>query len=182
MTMPPLDKMPAHVVLMGLMGAGKTTVGRALAERLGWPLDDSDLSIEARQGATVRELSERLGVAAMHRLEAEHLLGALAQPQPSVVCAAASVVEDEACVAALARGDVFPVWLELDVQTLAARFSSGPHRPVLDADAAALFRSQLTERSRRFAAVARARVSVAGRRPEQIASEIAHDMARPSAG
>ncbi|HET9721067.1 MAG TPA: shikimate kinase [Solirubrobacteraceae bacterium] len=182
MTSPSPPKSPAHIVLLGLMGAGKTTVGRALAARLGRPLDDSDLSIESSQGATVRELSERLGVAAMHRLEAEHLLAALGNPEPSIVCAAASVVEHQACVEALRRADVFPVWLELDVATLAARFSSGPHRPVLDADAATLFHRQLAERSRRFAAVARARVPVAGRTPEAIAAEIAAAIAGSGGG
>ena len=69
-----------HVVLVGLMGAGKTTVGRRLAARLGWPWHDSDADIEAATGMTVRELRDRDGVDAMHDLEAAQLLQALAEP------------------------------------------------------------------------------------------------------
>src|SRR4051812_20922366 len=58
------------IVVLGLMGAGKTTVGRILAGILGWPLDDSDASIEAEQGSTVKELRSSLGVDPMHALEA----------------------------------------------------------------------------------------------------------------
>ena len=45
-----------HLVLVGLMGVGKTTVGRHLSERLGWNLVDSDAQVEARTGRTVREI------------------------------------------------------------------------------------------------------------------------------
>src|SRR5579884_1903169 len=58
------------------MGVGKTTVGLALANQLGWPLSDSDAAITERHGATVRELQLRLGTDGMHRLESEHLLDA----------------------------------------------------------------------------------------------------------
>jgi shikimate kinase len=161
-----------HVVLLGLMGVGKTTVGSRLAERLGWPLDDSDISIQGRCGTTVRELSQRLGVEGMHRLEAEHLLAAVAEERQSVVCAAASVVDVAACRGALRDPQLLPVWLEADVETLVAHFASGPHRPVLEADTASLFRHQLNERARRFAEVARLRVSVQGRDPDEVAAEI----------
>lgn len=161
-----------HLVLLGLMGAGKTTVGRLLAQRLGWPLDDSDLSIQRRCGATVRELSERLGVGGMHQLEAEHLLAALAAEQRSVVCAAASVVESPECQRALGEDGVFAVWLRADVETLVAHFTAGPHRPVLDADTEKLFRRQLAERGRRFSELARLSVDVHPGSPERTAAEI----------
>src|SRR5215208_4289943 len=77
-----------HVVVVGLMGSGKTTVGRALADRLGWPFRDSDPEIQAVTGRTVRELRDDLGVDAMHDLEADQLLDALAAPGPAVVAPA----------------------------------------------------------------------------------------------
>jgi shikimate kinase len=91
-----------HIVVLGLMGAGKTAVGQVLARRLGWHLSDSDEEIRARTGKTVRELRAEKGVDAMHRLEYEHLLTALEVDQTTIVCGAASVVEDAGC---RARGD-----------------------------------------------------------------------------
>ena len=90
-----------HVVVTGLMGSGKTTVGQRLAKRLGWAWRDSDADIEAATGLTVRELRDRDGVVAMHGREAAQLLDALKEPEPSVISAAASVVDDPACRAAM---------------------------------------------------------------------------------
>jgi shikimate kinase len=118
-----------HVVLVGLMGAGKTTVGRRLAARLGWPWHDSDADVEAATGLTVRELRDRDGLDAMHDLEAAHLLHALAAPGPSVISAAASVVDAETCRTALAATDVAVVWLRGSPAVLARRFAEGRHRP-----------------------------------------------------
>src|SRR5438046_697618 len=95
-----------HIVLVGLMGAGKTTVGRRLAGYLGWPWRDSDLDIEADTGSTVRELREGAGVDAMHALEAAQLLHALAETDPSVISAAASVVDSAVCRRALKKPGV----------------------------------------------------------------------------
>ena len=91
-----------HVAVVGMMGSGKTTVGSLLATLLGWPLRDSDADVEAREGRTVRQLRDELGVDAMHGLESRQLLSALADPGPSVVCPAASVVDVGACLGALA--------------------------------------------------------------------------------
>ena len=70
--------MARHIVLVGLMASGKTTVGRLLAEALGVPFSDSDTAIELERGTTVKELADEIGVDEMHELEAAHLLTALA--------------------------------------------------------------------------------------------------------
>jgi len=163
-----------HVVLLGLMGVGKTSVGRPLSVILGWRLDDSDETIAREQGATVRELSEQLGVDGMHELEARHLLKALLARDRSVICAAASVVDWKPCREALRRRDVLTVWLQADPSTLASRFSSGPHRPVLGDDPTRLLRRQLQERASRFAAIESYRVVSEGRDPHDIALELGH--------
>ena len=72
-----------HIVLMGLMGTGKTTTGRVLAGRLDWPMRDSDEAIEAATGRSVRELRDEIGTDAMHDLEATALLRALEAPGPA---------------------------------------------------------------------------------------------------
>ena len=132
------------------MGSGKTTVGRVLAARLGWPLRDSDADIEAREGRTVRELGDEIGVDAMHDLEASHLLEALAAPDPAVVCTAASVIDDERCLAALRDGSLLLAWLTATPETAAARFDSAPHRPRFGADTEAFLARQAADRAPRF--------------------------------
>ena len=69
-----------HIVLVGLMGSGKSTVAAALAAALGVPLRDSDADIERDTGLTGRDIAARDGIDALHALEARHLLDALGRP------------------------------------------------------------------------------------------------------
>jgi shikimate kinase len=144
----------SDVVVVGSMAVGKTTVGRALAARLRRPFRDSDADLAATRGLTGRALAEREGVDALHRWEAQHLLAALAGSEPAVVAAAASVVDDAACLAALR--DAFVVWLRAPSAVLAQRMVGGSgaddhRRPVGDAAAVAELEA---ERTRQFGAVA----------------------------
>jgi shikimate kinase len=145
---------PPHVVVVGSMAVGKSTVGRALAARLGRPFRDSDDDLEATRGLTGRALAERGGVEALHRWEAEHLRTALAATPPAVVAAAASVVDDEASLVALR--EPFVVWLRAPAAVLARRIADGTwgddhRRPLGDATAVAELEAR---RADRFAAVA----------------------------
>jgi shikimate kinase len=145
---------PPHVVVVGSMAVGKSTVGRALAARLDRPFRDSDDDLEAKRGLTGRALAEREGVDALHRWEAEHLLAALAETPPAVVSVAASVVDDAACLAALR--EPFVVWLRAPAAVLAQRMADGEraddHRRTLGgARAVAELEAR---RADRFAAVA----------------------------
>ena len=151
-----------HVAVMGLMGAGKTTVGSAVAERLGWSFRDSDADIEASTGRTVRELGAEVGVPAMHDLEARQLLDALDDPVPSVVSAAASTIDVEACRRRLTGADVVVLWLRAEPATLAARFGSSPHRPWYGSDPATFLAEEATRRDPLFESVHPAVVDVDG--------------------
>lgn len=111
---------------MGAMGAGKTTLARNLAETLGREFHDSDKSIEARTGRSGREIAEREGVEALHRLEIEVLLDSLTPGSRAVIAAAASVIGDPGVRQALE--DVFCVWVTADPAILKARSSQGSHR------------------------------------------------------
>jgi shikimate kinase len=157
-----------HIVMLGLMGSGKTTVGTLLAARLGWALSDSDPAIEAATGRTVRELAAELGVDGMHRLEQEHLTSALASREPNVICAAASVVDEPEDRLALEATGVFAVWLKLPPQSLARRFASAPHRPSYGADPKVFLTEQLVARRRWFAEIATLAIDTKGRSPAEI--------------
>jgi shikimate kinase len=161
-----------HVVVLGLMGAGKTTVGRALGVRIGWSFSDSDETIEREQGETVRRLAKHVGIQRMHALEAQHLLRALRGTGASVVAAAASTVEDPTCREQLERPDVFVVWLDVGLDSLLRRFPTEHHRPLLDASPRRMLRAQAQLRRPLFEAVADLRVRERGRRPAQVIDRI----------
>jgi len=81
LTEPTAATVPAHlrrIVLTGFMGAGKSTIGRILASRIGWAFLDVDTHLENRTGATIPQLFERHGEARFRRLESSALASALA--------------------------------------------------------------------------------------------------------
>jgi shikimate kinase len=118
-----------HVVLVGPMGSGKTTVGRLLATRLGLPFRDSDQALRSVAGQTAAELADTAGTETLHAREADILRAQLAEPGPSVIAAAGSVVDDAESVARLGDPLVRVVWLHAPIDLLVERARGGAHRP-----------------------------------------------------
>lgn len=153
------DLSPDHIVLVGAMGAGKTSIGRRVARALGIPLADGDDALEARFGATAHEMAEALGAAELHRREAEIAMTLLDAPGPTVIGPAASVVDD-AGVRARLRDELI-VWLHAGPELLAARAATKPHRPFLDGpDAIERFVERERAREPRYAEIADLTVDV----------------------
>ena len=146
-----------------MMGSGKTTVGRLVAQRLGRPFFDSDEQVEARAGRTVREIFETDGEAAFRTLEAGALAEALAAPEPVVVAAAGGVVLDPGNRRALREGATV-VWLRAEPAVLAKRVRPGDHRPLLAHDASGVLTRMEAEREPLYLEVADHVVDV-GRAP-----------------
>jgi len=142
-----------RIVLVGMMGAGKTTVGQALARKRGWDFVDSDAQIEARTGRTVAEIWTTEGEPAFRRIESSVLAAALAHERPAVVAAAGGVVLDAANRAALGRAGPV-VWLRARPETLTARVGSGNHRPLLDDDPSGVLARLVGDRAELYAQVA----------------------------
>ena len=136
-----------HIVLLGLMGSGKTTVGARLAEALGVPLRDSDADIERDTGMTGRQHAARDGIDALHALEARHLLDSLEKPDASVISAAASTLDDPVNRSALRDPRYLVVWLDASPAALATRLKPDDHRPAIGPDMAEVLERQATERS-----------------------------------
>ncbi len=160
---------PRHVVVVGLMGAGKTTVAEALARQRNWPMRDSDRDIEAATGRSGRELAAADGVEALHRWEERVLLDALAQPDPQVVAAAGWVVESAECRQAMARSAVV-VWLRVSEDELRRRMATGQHRrPLTPAELDAM----VARRNPMMEAAADVVVDADGARDEVVAAVLA---------
>jgi shikimate kinase len=136
-----------HIVLVGLMGSGKTTVGAALAAALGVPYRDSDTDIARETGLRARDLAARDGIDTLHAVEARHLLEALSEPGTLVIGAAASTLDDPACRSALLTGGHLVVWLHASPAALAKRLQPDDHRPDLGRDFADVLDRQATQRT-----------------------------------
>ncbi len=166
------DCTPGHIVLVGMMGAGKSSVGRAMAQRLGRPLLDSDAMIEERTGRTVREIWLDIGEPAYRLLETEVLAEALGCEEPAVIAAAGGVVLSPTNRALLADSDAHVVWLAADVELLLDRVRTGGHRPLLDDDPEATLRTMHEERAELYREVADAIVCVDRRSVNDVAHAV----------
>lgn len=149
-----------HLVLVGLMGVGKSTIARVVGDRLGRRVIDSDSVIEARTGRSVREIFAADGEEAFRALETEVLLDALAEQQPVVIAAAGGVVLKEENRRALRASQARVVWLCADPATLAERVRAGGHRPLLDDDPAGTLLRMSQQRESMYREVADAIVLV----------------------
>jgi len=117
------------IALIGMMGAGKSTLGRRLARRLGLPFVDADEEIEAAAGLSVADIFERYGEA--HFRDGERrVLARLIEGPPSVIAAGGGAFMDpETRALMLARCTA--IWLDVEVEILAERVGRRDHRPLL---------------------------------------------------
>ena len=161
-----------HLVLVGLMGSGKTTVARIAAERLGRQVIDSDAVIEKATGRTVREIFATDGEDAFRAHETAALLDALASSEPAVIAAAGGVVLREENRAALKRSNAKVVWLCATPALLVDRVMSGGHRPLLDDDPAGTLQRMYDTRQSLYREVADAIVLVDKRTPNEVAEAV----------
>jgi shikimate kinase/3-dehydroquinate synthase len=117
------------IVLVGLMGAGKTSIGRRLAARLGLPFRDADAEIELAAGCTVPELFSRYGEHAFRDGERRVIRRLLAGDQQVLAFGGGAFMDAE--TRAATRAEAVSVWLRCPLHTLVRRVSGRDHRPLL---------------------------------------------------
>ncbi|HEY5315283.1 MAG TPA: shikimate kinase [Pirellulales bacterium] len=169
-----------NIVLIGYRGTGKTTVARALAERLGWQWLDADVELEARAGCSIAEMFATAGEAAFRDLESQ-LLAEFIKRQKFVLASGGGVVLREANRRVLEQAGMV-VWLEADIDTLAQRVSADTatagRRPNLTAHGGRLeIERLLAEREPLYRQCARLTVHTAGRSPDELAAMIVEQLA-----
>lgn len=154
------------IVLVGFMGAGKTTVGRLLAKRLALPFADSDQVIEQRAGRPVAQIFATDGEAAFRELERHVVLELLAGPD-AVLALGGGAVQDPVTRAAVAARTA--VHLQVGEAQVRARVGGDPRRPLLAGSDLALL---LGQRRPQYDEAARLSVSTDGRPADAVADEI----------
>ncbi len=126
----PAPNLDRSIVLVGLMGAGKSCIGRRLAQRWGVPFTDADTEIEQAAGLTVAEIFAKYGEA--HFRDGERrVMARLLQGKPGVLSAGGGAFMD-AETRKLIKERGISVWLRADLETLVARTKGRSHRPLLN--------------------------------------------------
>jgi shikimate kinase len=161
---------PERVFLVGMVGAGKTTIGHALSKRTGWPYIDNDDLVKSMTGRDSAEIFETDGEDVLHLAEIQALDVAFGTDPPLVVGVAGAVVGDPAAREALREGG-HVVWLRARPETLIARVGDGEGRRA-DAANPDWIRARLREREPLYAVVAHQIVDVDDATPEAIAETI----------
>jgi shikimate kinase len=125
----PQSHVPRTLVLVGLMGAGKTNIGRRLAQRLGLGFVDADSEIEAAAGETIEEIFERRGEAAFREGERKVIARLLGNPVHVLATGGGAFMDPE--TRALIRERGISIWLRADLDLLHHRVSRRSNRPLL---------------------------------------------------
>jgi shikimate kinase len=161
-----------HLVLVGLMGAGKTTVGERCATRLHRPFVDTDDSVQILAGRPVADIFATDGEGAFRALERQAVTDACASPIPLVIACGGGAVLDPTSRRRLHTAG-FVVWLRAGPRVLAERVAGdGIDRPLLRAGALATLTRLAETRAAVYAAVADATVTTDDRTPDEVADAV----------
>ena len=168
-----------HVILVGLPGSGKTTVGRLVAAALGAEFVDLDERIERRAGKSVPRIFAEDGEAAFRRLEAE--VGAVVLRSPPAVVAPGGGFFAGSRSRKLARASGLVVYLETDPNEAVRRLGGAAGRPLLEGDAPERKMASLLAARAPFYHGAECAVETTGAAPEDVARRVV-SLARDRAG
>ncbi len=166
-----MTAVPRRLLVVGMMGAGKSTAGRSAAAALGWQYLDSDEEVERATGRTVAEIFSTEGEGAFRAEESAALAEALEDDRPVVVSVAGGAVLDPDNRRRIAAGGRV-VWLRAHPQTLAWRVGDGGGRPLLGQDPAGTLARLAAVRDPLYAEVADEVVDVDYLTPEEVTARL----------
>ncbi|MEO0140828.1 MAG: 3-dehydroquinate synthase [candidate division WOR-3 bacterium] len=158
-----------RVFLVGMMGAGKSTVGKRVAEAMGWEFMDTDAMIEEAAGMRIPEIFSRKGEAYFRELEKEAVAKAGQKDWVVVATGGGAVLSAEAWRVMEAEGSL-SVYLEASVATLTRQVSGSGERPLLSGGPGKI--AEILRARRAFYQRAKARVKVDGKTPGQVAAHV----------
>lgn len=160
-----IDYIKAHlqkpVVLIGMMGSGKSRLGRVLAEKLSLPFFDSDHVIEAKAGRTVQEIFTKDGEPKFREAEKRTILELL-KNEACVIATGGGAVTNPEVLTALKENAVL-IWLQAEIPELMARLKNVESRPLLKGDNPEAVLTNLMEK--RAGLYAQAHITVAAGDP-----------------
>jgi len=160
----------SHIFIVGFMGAGKSTVGRLVAARLGLPFVDLDELVERTEGRSVAQIWSASGEGVFRAAESAALVS-LAPAEPTVVACGGGVVLADANRALLSSlGHV--VCLTVSAEEALARVGGGDTRPLLAGGGAVVAQRLLEARESLYRVVADAVVPTTGRAPDDVAADV----------
>ena len=158
------------VVLVGPPGAGKTTVGQVLADRLEVTLHDSDAAIEAAQGRSISDIFVEDGEPAFREMERAEVLRALGGHEGVLALGGGAVMQPDVAEALTAGHAV--VFLDVGIADASKRVGFDASRPLLLVNPRAAWTRPMNARRETYESVSGLRVDTAGRTPEEIADEV----------
>ncbi len=163
---------PIRVLLMGMMGTGKSSVGRELSRRTGWRYVDNDELVEIAAGIPTRDVLRQRGEPGLREAESGALRIGLRLERPVIASVAGGVVTVPEDVAALRESDAVVVWLTAPLEVLAERVR-GTGRPwELDEDPLAKLTRLYEGREERYRELADIVVDTTRCSPEEAAAQI----------
>lgn len=162
--------LPRNIILTGFMGTGKTTVGRCLAEKLGWSVIDTDVLIETREGKTIPDLFVKVGERAFREIETS-VIRELLEEEKTVITLGGGAVMQPINRELLQQAGLF-ICLNARPETILERIESETHRPLLEGgDRLSRIQEILSERGEIYEKIPN-QVETDGNSPEEIAEEI----------
>ena len=161
-----------HIILIGFMGAGKSTVGRILSRKLSLPLLDTDAMIEEKAQMPISRIFARKGENAFRETESQVLKDLLQRREPAVISTGGGMpMREENRQLLRSMGTV--VYLRVEPPTVIKRLASDRSRPLLQGgDRQEKITELLKQREPLYADAAHISVDTDSRRPEKVADEI----------